>query len=171
MASFKMLQGEVDDYAKQMGQYFDLYDEYAQGVKSIQSGDKGYVMADPKKPDTYYNMTPAKDGGLQGGKAMTGTLSNDGSQVFVDKPGSKGALPGMADTSANTTDYRLLSAPTEPVAPTFTRSEATRLQNPPQTLAQREARAPGITDRLGVRPTNSWDSSTGILARVMSGKV
>lgn len=171
MANYHQLQGEVDDYSKQMGQYLDLYDQYRSDVAAIKGGDKTYAMADPNKPGTYYNMSPAKDGGLQGGKPMVGTLSRDGSQVLVDKPGQRAVLPGMEDIAGSTTGYRLLQTPVEPTAPTFTRAEATALQNPPQSFAEREAKAAGVADRLGVRPAKSWDSSTGILAKVMANKL
>lgn len=176
MANTKIWQQEIDDYTKVMGAYGEQYDAYVDGVGAYNA--LPYV----EQEDGYYQ------GRLSDGREYIGD-GKIGERVNVGAVGSKtnpshfdGGFDGGVYTVSGYTGT-VASVPTPPAEPnkrmpTFTRAQASKLNNPDPSAADGARNSTSYVSRLkeaknisGSVYTGSMDSGVGILQKVLTKKL
>lgn len=180
MANYRMVQQEVDDYDKVMGEYTDnfnkvasdytkTYDNYVAGVNTYNS--KPYVT------DAWITK------GGSGKIIDQGIILSDGSRLtYYDTSLRKGERVNISDGYVSKA-----YAPSAPANPTYpskpadlslTQAEEKTLSSPPQSLSQAAVNSPSAMEKIkqsqnisGSAYAGSLDSSTGILQKVMKGQL
>jgi len=152
MPNYRMLRGDVESYDKVMGAYSAAVDSYNTEAEAFNK--LPYVIGRNRSNIELSNgvrLPPTNFMRIENGTRFSG------------------------DTPATAP-----SAPTDPnvKAPTFTRAEATALQNPPDSLASQAGQSASVMSRVkdgnnisGSAYRGSMDSSTGILQKVIKGQL
>lgn len=173
MANYRMLKQEADDYTKAMGRYVADVDDYNARAEAFNS--LPYVSSTYVKPSSETSYAVLSNGAtlVQPSSEKSYAVLSNGETI------DRGSLSRGDRVSGGvraTPPPPLSSA--EPKELTFTRAEASAIQNPPQSLASASAQTPSSIDRLKEATGAKWspyqgglDTSRGILSKVMSGKL
>lgn len=180
MANYRMVQQEVDDYDKVMGEYTDNFNKVASDYTKTYDNYVAGVNTYNSKP--YVDSAWITKGGS--GKIIDqGIILSDGSRLTnYDTSLRKGERVNISGGYVSRA-----SAPTAPAEPTYpdkpaglnlTRAEEKVLSDPPQSLAQAAAGSPSTMEKLkksaditGSAYRGGLDSSAGILQKVMKGQL
>ena len=162
----------VESYDKVMGAYSDAVDSYNTEAEAFNK--LPYVIAGGRSGNTL--------------QYADGSRSPGSFQSYIE-PGTRVTPTTWMSTSVRGSGSREISgwkaaptpvAPADPnvKAPTFTRAEATALQNPPDSLASQAGQSASVMSRVkdgnnisGSAYRGSMDSSAGILQKVIKGQL
>lgn len=181
MANTKIWQQEIDDYTKVMGAYGQEYDGYVDGVGAY--NNLPYITRRP--------ILPYIEGELSDGRKILASTGNSviGTRVNVDggiKTVTYDTTDGDGKPAPTTRSGYVVSPASVPTAPaepnkrmpTFTRAQASKLNNPDPSAADGARNSTSYVSRLkeaknisGSAYTGSMDSGVGILQKVLTKKL